>query len=54
MHSVPFTEPSQVPLIIKLLRKQALFNTLISSCIRVSNSKQGNLEMNFNLPNVYV
>ncbi|KAG4070137.1 hypothetical protein HA402_013380 [Bradysia odoriphaga] len=38
--SVPFTEPSQVPLIIKLLRKQALFNTLISSCIRVSNNKQ--------------
>jgi hypothetical protein len=37
---VPFTEPSHVPQIIKLLRQQALFNTLISSCIRL-NGKQG-------------
>lgn len=32
--SIPFTEPLQVPNIISLLRKQALFQTLISSCVR--------------------
>lgn len=38
--SVPFTEPSQVPLILNLLRLQAAFNSLISSCIRLKG-KQG-------------
>jgi mediator of RNA polymerase II transcription subunit 1 len=37
---IPFTEPGHVPLIINLLRQQAMFNTLISSCIR-TNAKQG-------------
>lgn len=32
--SIPFTEPLQVPNIISLLRKQALFQALISSCVR--------------------
>lgn len=32
--SIPFTEPLQVPNIISLLRKQTLFQTLISSCVR--------------------
>ncbi|XP_023337527.1 mediator of RNA polymerase II transcription subunit 1 isoform X2 [Eurytemora carolleeae] len=31
---VPFRHPSQVPGIVDLLRRQALFNCLISSCIR--------------------
>ncbi|GAB0086932.1 Mediator of RNA polymerase II transcription subunit 1 [Sergentomyia squamirostris] len=38
--SVPFTEPNHVPEILKLLRQQTLFNTLISSCIR-SSSRHG-------------
>lgn len=38
--SVPFTEPIHVPQIIQLLRQQALFNTLISSCVRL-NSRHG-------------
>jgi mediator of RNA polymerase II transcription subunit 1 len=37
---IPFTEPGHVPQIINLLRQQALFNTLMSSCIR-TNGKQG-------------
>lgn len=41
--SVPFTEPCHVPQIIKLLRQQAVFNVLISSCIRITNNKQGTL-----------
>lgn len=40
--SVPFTEPSQVLEIIKLLRGQAVFNTLIGSCIR-AKARQGKL-----------
>lgn len=32
--SIQFTEPSHVTRIIKLLREQALFNALISSCVR--------------------
>lgn len=32
--SLPFTEPAQVPKIIAFLKKQALFYTLLSSCIR--------------------
>lgn len=38
--SIPFTEPNQVPLILNLLRLQAAFNSLISSCIRLKG-KQG-------------
>ncbi|KAG5673509.1 hypothetical protein PVAND_003551 [Polypedilum vanderplanki] len=37
--SIQFTEPSHVTKIIKLLREQALFNSLIASCVR-QNSKQ--------------
>ncbi|XP_055310270.1 mediator of RNA polymerase II transcription subunit 1 isoform X10 [Sitodiplosis mosellana] len=37
--SIPFTEPSQVPQILRFLRQQSLFNTLITSCIRTSNYK---------------
>lgn len=40
LSSVPFTEPSQVPLILNLLRLQAAFNSLITSCIRLKG-KQG-------------
>ncbi|XP_039301513.1 mediator of RNA polymerase II transcription subunit 1-like [Nilaparvata lugens] len=32
--SIPFSHPSHVPKVIALLRQQALFNTLITSCIR--------------------
>lgn len=40
VHSIPFTHPSHVAQILVILRQQALFNTIISSCIR-PNSKQG-------------
>lgn len=42
--SIPFTHPADVPRILMVLREQALFNTIISSCVR-PNSKQGNLVM---------
>lgn len=39
--SIPFTHPTHVPNILMVLREQALFNTIISSCVR-PNSRQGN------------
>lgn len=39
--SIPFTEPSHVPQILRFLRQQSLFNALITSCIRTSNYKSG-------------
>lgn len=41
VNSIPFTHPGHVSQILVILRQQALFNTVISSCIR-PNSKQGN------------
>jgi mediator of RNA polymerase II transcription subunit 1 len=38
--SIPFTHPAHVSQILVILRQQALFNTIISSCVR-PNSKQG-------------
>lgn len=38
--SIPFTETAHVPRIVQLLRQQALFNTLIASCVR-QNSRHG-------------
>lgn len=32
--SIPFTHPAHVPKILTYLRQQALFNTLVSSCVR--------------------
>lgn len=40
VNSIPFSDPQQVPKIINLLRQQALFNTIISSCVRIE-SKPG-------------
>uniref|UniRef100_A0A6P7G505 Mediator of RNA polymerase II transcription subunit 1 n=2 Tax=Diabrotica virgifera virgifera TaxID=50390 RepID=A0A6P7G505_DIAVI len=37
--SIPFTHPANVGSILTILREQALFNTIISSCVR-PNSKQ--------------
>ncbi|KAJ8959121.1 hypothetical protein NQ318_022378 [Aromia moschata] len=37
--SIPFTHPAHVANILKILREQALFNTIISSCVR-PNSRQ--------------
>ncbi|KRT79682.1 hypothetical protein AMK59_7184, partial [Oryctes borbonicus] len=39
VHSIPFTHPSHVAQIFVILRQQALFNTIIASCVR-PNSKQ--------------
>eukprot|EP00090_Calanus_glacialis_P040316 TRINITY_DN7026_c0_g1_i1.p1 TRINITY_DN7026_c0_g1~~TRINITY_DN7026_c0_g1_i1.p1 ORF type:complete len:1050 (-),score=275.98 TRINITY_DN7026_c0_g1_i1:749-3898(-) len=33
---IPFRHPNQVPAIVDILRRQALFNTLISSCVRTN------------------
>lgn len=38
--NIPFSHPAHVPQILVLLRQQALFNVLVSSCIR-SASKHG-------------
>lgn len=38
--SVPFTHPSHVPPLLAALRQQALFNTLLASCVR-TQAKQG-------------
>ncbi len=37
---IPFSHPAHVPRIVEILRKQAAFNAVISSCIR-PNSIQG-------------
>ncbi|XP_050298124.1 mediator of RNA polymerase II transcription subunit 1 isoform X2 [Anthonomus grandis grandis] len=37
--SIPFTHPAHVPSILIILREQALFNTIIGSCVR-PNSRQ--------------
>lgn len=37
INSIQFTEPAHVSKIIKLLRKQAVFNALIASCVRIRN-----------------
>lgn len=37
--SIPFSDPQQIPKVIQLLRQQALFNTLVASCIRVNSVK---------------
>eukprot|EP00092_Neocalanus_flemingeri_P076564 GFUD01094984.1.p1 GENE.GFUD01094984.1~~GFUD01094984.1.p1 ORF type:complete len:1073 (+),score=247.31 GFUD01094984.1:71-3220(+) len=34
---IPFRHPNQVPAIVDILRRQALFNTLISSCVRTNS-----------------
>jgi len=34
---IPFRHPNQVPSIVDILRRQALFNTLISSCVRTNS-----------------
>uniref|UniRef100_A0A1Y1L2C4 Mediator of RNA polymerase II transcription subunit 1 n=1 Tax=Photinus pyralis TaxID=7054 RepID=A0A1Y1L2C4_PHOPY len=39
VHSIPFTHPGHVSQILVILRQQALFNSIISSCVR-PNSKQ--------------
>lgn len=37
--SIPFTHPAHVPNILMVLREQAVFNTIIGSCVR-PNSRQ--------------
>ncbi|XP_017482093.1 PREDICTED: mediator of RNA polymerase II transcription subunit 1-like [Rhagoletis zephyria] len=39
--SIPYTEPMQVPKILDFLKRQALFYTLLASCVR-TQSKMGN------------
>ncbi|KAH8419522.1 hypothetical protein KR222_004074, partial [Zaprionus bogoriensis] len=42
--SLPFTEPAQVPKIIAFLKKQALFYTLLSSCVREQQKHYNDME----------
>ncbi|KAL4707777.1 hypothetical protein ACJJTC_001723 [Scirpophaga incertulas] len=42
--SVPFTHPSHVPPLLACLRQQALFNALISSCVRLQTKQAVDLE----------
>lgn len=42
LQNIPFTHPTHVPQILSLLRQQALFNSLVESCVRPA-SKQGNV-----------
>nr|XP_022912854.1 mediator of RNA polymerase II transcription subunit 1-like isoform X1 [Onthophagus taurus] len=44
INSIPFTHPGHVAQILVILRQQALFNTIISSCVR-PNSKEDLEEM---------
>ena len=41
---IPFSHPAQVPRILATLKKQAVFNSILSSCIRTSGI-QGNFEI---------
>ncbi|XP_030570273.1 mediator of RNA polymerase II transcription subunit 1-like [Drosophila novamexicana] len=42
--SLPFTEPAQVPKIIAFLKKQALFYTLLSSCVREQQKQYNDMD----------
>jgi hypothetical protein len=44
--NIPFSHPAHVPQILMLLRQQALFNVLVSSCIRPA-SKHGTFYRSF-------
>ena len=39
VEAVPFTHPAHVPPLLTLLRAQALFNTLVASCVRTQTPK---------------
>ena len=41
---IPFSHPAHVPRILAILRKQAVFNSIISSCVRTSGI-QGKYEI---------
>ena len=44
VHKIPFTNPTQVPKILVLLRQQVLFNTVLTSCVRNHGEKKGEKE----------
>ena len=48
---IPFSHPAQVPRILATLKKQAVFNSILSSCIRTSGI-QGNVNIliSINIP----
>ncbi|CAG0898547.1 unnamed protein product [Cyprideis torosa] len=41
--SIPFSHPSHVPKVLQVLRKQALVNHLLSSCLRKTHSHAGDI-----------
>ncbi|KAF4519193.1 hypothetical protein B566_EDAN013486 [Ephemera danica] len=41
VQSIPFTHPAHVPQVLALLRQQALFNTLVASCVRPTGRHVG-------------
>ncbi|XP_017042332.1 LOW QUALITY PROTEIN: mediator of RNA polymerase II transcription subunit 1 [Drosophila ficusphila] len=42
--SLPFTEPAQVPRIMAFLKKQALFYTLLASCVREQQKQYNDMD----------
>ncbi|XP_043862175.1 mediator of RNA polymerase II transcription subunit 1 isoform X2 [Drosophila santomea] len=42
--SLPFTEPAQVPRIVAFLKKQALFYTLLASCVREQQKQYNDMD----------
>ncbi|KAH8368488.1 hypothetical protein KR084_012303, partial [Drosophila pseudotakahashii] len=42
--SLPFTEPAQVPRIVSFLKKQALFYTLLASCVREQQKQYNDMD----------
>ncbi|XP_034120798.1 mediator of RNA polymerase II transcription subunit 1 isoform X5 [Drosophila guanche] len=42
--SLPFTEPAQVPKIMAFLKKQALFYTLLASCVREQQKQYNDMD----------
>ncbi|XP_001353529.4 mediator of RNA polymerase II transcription subunit 1 isoform X1 [Drosophila pseudoobscura] len=42
--SLPFTEPAQVPKIMTFLKKQALFYTLLASCVREQQKQYNDMD----------
>ncbi|XP_016959433.3 mediator of RNA polymerase II transcription subunit 1 isoform X2 [Drosophila biarmipes] len=42
--SLPFTEPAQVPRVVTFLKKQALFYTLLASCVREQQKQYNDMD----------
>jgi len=50
--SIPFSHPSHVPQILSILRRQALLNSLLSSCIRPRSQADSNNTLTFEINSI--